>query len=122
GNPGMGGADLSAVPTTNLTAHGTILGTLQYMAPEQAEGGRLDARADVFSFGAVLYEMVSGSCAFRGTSVAQVLSAVLRDDPRPLEAPPAVAHIVTRCLAKQPGQRFQTMADVKAALEQAVQK
>jgi len=124
GIPGAAGADLSALPTTppNLTAQGAILGTFQYMAPEQADGGPLDARADVFSFGAVLYEMVSGSCAFRGTSVAQVLSAVLRDDPRPFDAPPAVAHIVTRCLAKQPGQRFQTMADVKAALEQAVQK
>ena len=119
--PGMAGADLSALSTTppRLTAHGTILGTFQYMAPEQAGGGRLDARADVFSFGAVLYEMVSGQCAFPGSSVAQVLSAVLRDDPRPFEAPPAVARIVTRCLAKQPGQRFQTMADVKAALEHA---
>jgi serine/threonine-protein kinase len=124
GTPGMADADLSALQTRppSVTAQGTILGTFQYMAPEQAEGGRLDARADVFSFGAVLYEMVSGSCAFRGSSVAQVLSAVLRDDPRPFDAPPAVAHIVTRCLAKQPGQRFQTMADVKAALEQAVQK
>jgi serine/threonine protein kinase/Tfp pilus assembly protein PilF len=124
GPPGLAGADLSAFATTppNLTAQGTILGTFQYMAPEQAEGGPLDARADVFSFGAVLYEMISGSCAFRGTSIAQVLSAVLRDDPRPVQAPPAVAYIVTRCLAKQPGQRFQTMADVKAALEQAVQK
>jgi serine/threonine-protein kinase len=124
GTPGMAGADVSAVRTTapGLTEHGTILGTFQYMAPEQAEGGPLDARADVFSFGAVLYEMVSGSCAFRGSSVAQVLSAVLRDDPRPFDAPPAVTQIVTQCLAKQPRQRFQTMADVKAALEQAVQK
>jgi len=123
GAPGMTGADLSALPTTlpNLTAHGTILGTFQYIAPEQAEGGPIDARADVFSFGAVLYEMVSGRCAFRGSSVARVLSAVLRDDPRPLEAPPAIANIVTRCLAKQAAQRFQTMADVRAALEQAVQ-
>jgi serine/threonine protein kinase len=86
------------------------------------EGGPLDARADVFSFGAVLYEMVSGTSAFRGTSVAQVLSAVLRDDPRPIQAPPAVAQIVTQCLAKQPGERFQTMADVKAALEHAFEK
>ena len=93
-----------------------------YMAPEQAEGRPLDARADVFSFGAVLYEMVSGSRAFGGSSVAQVLSAVLRDDPRPFEAPPALARVVTRCLAKQPGQRFQTMADVRAALEHASQK
>src|SRR5207302_7312791 len=72
--------------------------------------------------GAVLYEMVSGSRAFGGSSVAQVLSAVLRDDPRPFEAPPALARVVTRCLAKQPGQRFQTMADVRAALEHASQK
>ena len=121
---GMAGADLSSLPTPppDVTAQGTIVGTFQYMAPEQAEGRPLDARADVFSFGAVLYEMVSGSRAFGGSSVAQVLSAVLRDDPRPFEAPPALARVVTRCLAKQPGQRFQTMADVRAALEHASQK
>ena len=92
------GSHLSAVPTPppNLTAQGTILGTFQYMAPEQAEGRPLDARADVFSFGAVLYEMVSGSRAFRGTSLAEILSAVLRDDPRPFQAPRAVEQIVTR--------------------------
>ena len=122
GISGTAEGSFSAMPTTpNLTAQGTILGTFQYMAPEQAGGGPLDARADVFSFGAVLYEMASGSRAFRGTSVAQVLSAVLRDDPEPFQVPPAVEHIMKRCLAKQPGQRFQTMADVKAALEHAVQ-
>jgi serine/threonine protein kinase len=122
--PGMAGADFSSVPTPPpaVTLQGTIVGTFQYMAPEQAEGRPLDARADVFSFGAVLYEMVSGNRAFGGSSVAQVLSAVLRDDPLPLQAPPAVEQIVTRCLAKRPGERFQTMADVRTALEQASQQ
>jgi serine/threonine-protein kinase len=87
------------------------------MAPEQAQGKPLDERSDVFSFGAVLYEMLSGNRAFGGNSTAQILSAVLRDDPGPLQAPPALGSIVRRCLAKLPPQRFQTMTDVKAALE-----
>src|SRR5580658_9547341 len=69
------------------TIEGAILGTAAYMAPEQAEGKPLDERSDIFSFGAVLYEMLSGTRAFRGNSTATVLSAVLRDDPAPLQAP-----------------------------------
>jgi TolB-like protein len=80
-------------------------------------GGRPHLRA-VFSFGAVLYEMLAGSRAFSGGSTAQVLSAVLHDEPRRLDAPAAVEHIVRRCLARQPEQRFQSMADVRVALEQ----
>jgi serine/threonine-protein kinase len=87
---------------------------------EQAEGHSLDERSDVFSFGAVLYEMISGERAFAGGSTAQVLSAVLRDDPPPLPASAALEQLVRRCLAKQPGHRFQTMAAVRAALEQLV--
>lgn len=99
------------------TMEGIVVGTAAYMAPEQAEGKTLDERSDVFSFGAVLYEMLAGSRAFSGGSTAQVLSAVLHDEPRRLDAPAAVERIVKRCLAKQPGQRFQSMADVRVALE-----
>jgi len=83
------------------------------MSPEQAVGKSLDARSDVFSFGAVLYELLAGTRALSGDSTAQILSAVLRDDPGPLAAPPALQQIVNRCLAKDPDRRFQTMADVR---------
>jgi TolB-like protein len=88
------------------------------MSPEQAEGKALDERSDVFSFGAVLYEMLSGKRAFGGSSMAQVLSAVLRDDPPPLQAPAEIQRIVGKCLAKQPVNRFPNMGELKAALEQ----
>ena len=91
------------------------------MSPEQAEGRPLDARSDIFSFGAVLYEMLSGTRAFAGHTVAQVLSAVLRDDPAPLpQAPSAVDRMVRRCLSKHPGDRFQTMQEVKACSRRGV--
>jgi len=101
------------------TLDGTVLGTAPYMSPEQAQGEPLDARSDVFSFGALLYEMLSVNRAFGGGSTADVLCAVLRDDPRPIQAPPALERIVRRCLAKQRGERFQTMGELRAALEQA---
>jgi serine/threonine-protein kinase len=100
-----------------VTSEGTVVGTTAYMSPEQAEGKPLDARSDVFSFGAVLYEMLSGTRAFPGDSTARVWSAILRDDPPPLQTSPELANIVARCLAKQPGQRFPGMAEVRAALE-----
>ena len=100
------------------TVEGTVLGTAAYMSPEQAEGKPLDARSDVFSFGGVLYETLSGTRAFAGHTAAQVVSAVLRDDPPPLHAPAALDRIVRRCLQKEPAQRFQTMTDVRTALEQ----
>jgi serine/threonine protein kinase len=101
------------------TIEGAILGTTAYMAPEQAEGKPLDERSDVFSFGAVLYEMLSGQRAFRGSSRAAVLTAVLRDNPEPLqEAPAGLQYIVGRCLAKQPRDRFPSMAELRVALEQ----
>ncbi len=99
------------------TQDGVVMGTAAYMSPEQAQGQCLDARSDIFSFGAVLYEMLSGTRAFDGTSTADVLSAVLRDEPPPTLAPPAFERIVRRCLAKQPGQRFQTMGELRATLE-----
>ncbi len=100
------------------TIEGTVSGTAAYMSPEQAQGQPLDERSDIFSFGAVLYELLSGDRAFPGESGAAVTSAVLRDEPRPLQAAGALAGIVTRCLRKAPADRFQRMADVKAALEQ----
>jgi len=110
---------VSADAGVTQTIDGTVLGTAAYMSPEQAQGQSLDARSDVFSFGVVLYEMLSGNRPFGGTSTAEVLSAVLRDDPRPLQSPPAFARIVRRCLAKQPGERFQTMEELRVALELA---
>ena len=103
---------------TASTIEGTVMGTPAYMSPEQAQGKPVDARSDIFSFGAVLYEVISGNRAFGGTSTAQVLSAVLRDEPKPLQTLTQLERIVMRCLAKQPTQRYQTMAEVKAALEQ----
>jgi serine/threonine-protein kinase len=101
------------------TTEGTVLGSAAYMSPEQAEGKPLDERSDIFSFGAVLYEVLSGTRAFPGDSVAQVLSGVLRDDPPALQTAPALQQIVRRCLAKSPADRYQTVTDLKAALEQA---
>jgi len=100
------------------TIEGTILGTAAYMAPEQAEGKPVDERSDIFSFGAVLYEMLSGNRAFRGNSTATVLSAVLRDDPAPLQAPAELQRVVAKCLAKQSQDRFPNIADLRVALEQ----
>ena len=104
-------------PGATRTVAGEVMGTPAYMSPEQAAARPLDARSDVFSFGAVLYELLAGTRAFTGDSTAQILSAVLRDEPSPLEAPPALQQIVRRCLAKDPDRRFQTMADVRHALQ-----
>ncbi|HEY7443958.1 MAG TPA: protein kinase [Vicinamibacterales bacterium] len=99
------------------TVEGTVLGTVAYMSPEQVEGASLDARSDMFSFGAVLYELLAGTRAFRGQTTAQVLSAVLRDHPEPLQTSRELDGIVRRCLQKRPADRFQTMGEVRAALE-----
>jgi eukaryotic-like serine/threonine-protein kinase len=101
----------------SVTQTGVVVGTLAYMSPEQVNGQLLDARSDIFSFGALLYEMVSGERAFSGTTAGQVMSAVLRDDPPPLREP-TLEPIVRTCLAKDPDQRYRTMDDVRAALEQ----
>ncbi len=100
------------------TSEGTVMGTPAYMAPEQAEGKPLDERSDIFSFGVVLYEMLSGKRAFTGTSAAQVISAVLRDEPAPLQAPAGLQRVVSRCLAKQPSGRYQSMGLIRQALEE----
>jgi len=105
--------------TRQATEAGMILGTAGYMSPEQAEGKALDRRSDIFSFGAVLYEMVTGRRAFDGDSVARVLSSVLRDEPPDPGGPAAVAEAIRRCLKKRPEDRFASMADVHAALDAA---
>jgi serine/threonine protein kinase len=104
-----------------LTVEGSIMGTVSYMSPEQAEGKRVDARSDIFSFGAVVYEMVTGFRAFRGDSSVSTLSAVLRDDVRPIsetapDVPWELEQIIGRCLYKSPDNRFQSMKEVEQAL------
>jgi eukaryotic-like serine/threonine-protein kinase len=111
---------LNAEADVAATRAGMVVGTVAYMSPEQASGQPLDARSDIFSFGAVLYEMLSGNRAFGGTTMGQVLSAVVRDEPPPLHTDSTLAPIVRRCLAKHPGERFQTMEEVQAALQRAV--
>ena len=101
------------------TQNGVVLGTAAYMSPEQAEGRPLDVRSDVFSFGVVLYEMLSGNRAFGGTTALQIMNAVVRDEPPSLQTSPALDRIVRRCLQKSPSQRFQTMGELRAALEQS---
>jgi serine/threonine-protein kinase len=101
-----------------ITLTGPVLGTAAYMSPEQAQGKSSDARSDVFAFGAVLYELVSGRRAFPGDGVLDVLNAVVHDEPRPLETTPELQGIVTRCLSKDPANRFQSMSEVRAALAQ----
>ncbi len=108
--------------TAVQTNPGIVLGTVGYMAPEQARGLATDHRADIFSFGCVLYEMVSGHRAFRKESIADTLSAILKDDPPALSGthvgvPAALERVVHRCLEKNPGERFQSARDLAFALD-----
>jgi eukaryotic-like serine/threonine-protein kinase len=105
-----------------LTERGTVLGTFQYMAPEQLEGGEADSRSDIFAFGAVLYEMATGKKAFSGKSQASLAGSILRDDPTSVTEiapmmPPALNRVIKTCLAKDPEDRFQTAHDVKLQLQ-----
>ena len=104
-----------------LTVEGSIMGTVSYMSPEQAEGLKVDARSDIFSFGAVLYEMVTGQRAFDGDSAISILSAVLRDEVKPIcdlapDTPAELEDVISRCLRKNPADRWQSMTDVATAL------
>jgi eukaryotic-like serine/threonine-protein kinase len=114
---------LTVAPTATspLTAEGTIVGTFQYMAPEQIEGTALDARTDIFAFGLLLYEMATGRRAFQGKTRASLIASVLKETPRPLAemapmTPPALERLVRSCLEKEPADRWQTIHDVALQL------
>ena len=103
------------------TVEGSIVGTVSYMSPEQAEGKRVDARSDIFAFGAVVYEMITGAKAFWGNSAVSTLSAILRDEVKPISShtagvPVELEEIVARALRKEPGQRWQSMQEVHTLL------
>src|SRR6202140_676511 len=105
-----------------LTAQGTIVGTFQYMSPEQVEGNEADARSDIFALGAVLYEMATGKRAFTGKTQASVVAAILASEPPPIAvvqpmSPPALDRVVKVCLAKDPDERFQSVHHVKLQLK-----
>jgi serine/threonine protein kinase len=112
--------DIDSSPTMSrpLTVEGSIVGTMQYMSPEQLEGKTVDARSDIFSFGAMLYEMATGSKAFEAKSHASLIASILKEEPRPMRelqplTPPGLEHIVKACLAKDPDDRPQSAHDLK---------
>ncbi|MBZ5625143.1 MAG: serine/threonine-protein kinase, partial [Acidobacteriia bacterium] len=111
-----------ATLTEALTQRGEIVGTLQYMSPEQLQGKEADARSDLFAFGCVLYEMLTGKRAFEGESAASVIAAILERQPAPLTTAPPLERVVRRALAKDPDHRFQTARDLKAALTWAMEQ
>jgi serine/threonine-protein kinase len=122
--PLVSGATLTAAATqtTPVTQEGTIVGTFQYMSPEQLEGKELDGRSDIFSLGAVLYEMVTGTKAFEGKSQLSVASAILEKEPAPISAvkpmtPSTLDHAIRRCLGKEAEKRWQSAADLSAELQ-----
>ncbi|MFN2482222.1 MAG: protein kinase [Pyrinomonadaceae bacterium] len=119
-----GDAAQTNVPTRKInTDPGTVMGTVGYMSPEQAAGRRVDHRSDIFSFGAVLYEMLTGKRAFRGDTAIETLNAILKEDPPEFSSvsnralPPALESVVSHCLEKKPERRFQSASDVAFALE-----
>jgi serine/threonine protein kinase/Tol biopolymer transport system component len=121
--PAASPSSLTALPTqNNLTQEGTILGTFQYMAPEQLEGKEADARTDIFALGAVLYEMATGKKAFPAASQASLITAIMSANPPSISAaqpasPPALDRVVTTCLAKDPEDRWQNAGDVAKELK-----
>ena len=114
-------ATLSSSHPSPLTQQGTIVGTFQYMSPEQVEGKESDARSDIFALGAVLYEMVSGRRAFEGKTAVSVAASILEKDPEPVHnlqplTPPALERVIKRCLAKDPDARWQNAGDLASEL------
>ncbi len=122
--PGTTGEAVSQTPTVNqpLTAEGTLLGTFQYMAPEQLEGRESDARSDLWALGCVLYEMATGARAFEGKSQASLIAAIMTGEPRPVSelrpvTPPALERVIQQCLQKDPEARVQSARDLEFLLE-----
>jgi eukaryotic-like serine/threonine-protein kinase len=116
------GLTLAPTMTSPLTAQGTLVGTFQYMAPEQFEGDKADARSDLFAFGATLYEMATGQKAFVGKTQASLIAAILKEQPRPVSelqplAPRSLDRVIKACLAKDPEERWQSAGDLKRELE-----
>ncbi|KAA3632147.1 MAG: hypothetical protein DWP97_11640 [Calditrichaeota bacterium] len=112
----------SITQTTPLTGVGTLLGTMQYMAPEQLEGSEADTRSDIFSFGATMYEMATGAKAFGGGSQASLIASILKEEPRSVSEispllPPILEQTISQCIAKDPEQRWQSVADLKRSLQ-----
>src|SRR5215468_2747891 len=121
-SPLASGMTLTAdTPRAAMTEEGTIIGTFQYMSPEQVEGKDLDGRSDIFSLGAVLYEMVTGQRAFEGKSQLSVASAILEKEPAPITTikpltPPGLNHAIRKCLEKSPDERWQSASDLASEL------
>ncbi len=120
---GSNATDMKTESRADLTQKGRVFGTVAYMSPEQARGGKIDARSDVFSLGVVLYQMLTGERPFRGDSVADMISSILRDQPPPLtevrpDLPPHLGRVLRRCLEKEPRDRYQTSRDVYNELKE----
>ena len=120
--PQRGEVEVNAPTLSDLTDPGTVMGTVGYMSPEQVRGKPADHRADIFAFGAILYEMLTGKRAFQKTTSAETMTAILNEEPPGVSqlvplAPPAMQRVVHRCLEKSPEQRFQSASDLAFALE-----
>jgi serine/threonine protein kinase len=123
-------ADAAAATATATgaahTAEGTIVGTVAYMSPEQAQGKPLDGRSDLFSFGTMLFEMLTGERPFRGADQVSTLAAILREEPKPVSTivpvPPELDRVIARCLRKSADRRFQTASDLRVALEELAEE
>ncbi|HXA12832.1 MAG TPA: protein kinase, partial [Mycobacterium sp.] len=119
---GASGSSEMLTQTAPMTESGSVIGTLHYMSPEQAEGKDTDERSDIFSFGTVLYEMITGTRAFDGDTKTAILAAILKDQPAPIQqfqpaVPRALDRVVRRCLEKKPADRWQSAHDLKPTLE-----
>src|SRR5262245_4485986 len=128
-DPGPDGSvtDMPTASRVELTGEGKVFGTVAYMSPEQARGGKIDARSDVFSLGVVLYQMITGDRPFHGESNVDMISSILRDRPSPVteirpDLPPNLARILRRCLEKDPRDRYQTSRDVYNELKELRQE
>jgi len=118
----LSGSNSLATISQPLTTEGTIVGTIQYMAPEQLEGKEADKRSDIFALGSVLYEMVTGKRAFEGKTTASTIASILAAEPKPLSAmqplsPPSLEHLIATCIAKDPEERWQNCTDISRQLE-----